>query len=288
MTATPGLRSLTIGAAGVTVASGVALAGGLAHRGGVAAVVVAVPLFSLGAMVVAPPVAYLQTARDGAPVPRGLRYATGASAILLAVVGLWLAIVCYRRGTWLGVGVGALVDVLGAWLAGRVLRGRRTASPAGDEDVPRYLVPSIAGCLVTIVMCAYLPAVIARGGDAGPSQASMTSILQNLVTVETRAFADSGHFTRHPDLRLTGGMVDLEIRLTAGGYQARIGHRALDEECVLYVGTVPLEPAVEPGEVACDAPRQGARHYVLMDTGVLAATLLLGIVGLGTALARRA
>jgi hypothetical protein len=281
MSATPpGLRALTIGAAGVTLASAAALVGGLAHMGGLAAIVVAVPLFSLGAMVVAPAVAYLHARRGGGPIPRGLRYATAASAILVAVLGLWLAIVFFQERSWLGVGIGALVDVLGAWLAGRVLSRSANLPPAPDPGVRRYLVPSIAGCAVTLIMSVYLPAVIARGsGGTGSYQASMRSDLNSLLAAEDVAHADSGHFTLHPDLRPTDDAANLEIRLTADGYQARIGHRALDDVCVMYVGTIPIEPARNPGAVTCTG-RSETQRYVLADIGVLAGTLLLGLIGL--------
>jgi len=285
----PGLRSLTLGAAGVTLASLAALVGGLTRMGALAAAVVTVPLFSLGAMVVAPAVAYLQTLPGGDPVPRGLRYTTAASAILLALLGLWLAIVFFQERSWAGVGIGALVDVLGAWLAGRVLSRSATTPPAADPGVRPYLVPSIAGCAVTVVMCAYLPAVIARGpGGTSPYQATLKSTLRDLATVEDVAFADSGHFTFHPALRSSDPATTLEIRLTPDGYQARIGHRTLDEACVLYGGTVPIEPAETPGAIACMGPGEGARRHVVLDAGVLTGTFLLGLTGLVSARAGRA
>src|SRR5437899_11928438 len=84
--------------------------------------------------------------------------------------------------------------------------------------------------------------------------ASMKSDLRNLVTAEEAYFADSTHFTTNlgTSFATTSNVTGPEIKITATGWTAKVGHTTTIYTCAIFVGQTPLPPATIEGTPACD------------------------------------
>jgi len=90
--------------------------------------------------------------------------------------------------------------------------------------------------------------------------ASMKSDLRNLVTAEEAYFADSVKYTANLGALYvtTTGVTGPWITLTRDGYTAWVGSEHTSKTCAIYIGAVPLPPAVREGEPRCREGRPGA------------------------------
>jgi len=91
--------------------------------------------------------------------------------------------------------------------------------------------------------------------------ASMKSDLRNLVTAEEAYFADSVKYTTNLGTlyMTTTGVTGPSITLTRDGYTAWVGSEHTSKTCAIYVGAMPLPPAVREGEPRCREGPSGAR-----------------------------
>ena len=82
----------------------------------------------------------------------------------------------------------------------------------------------------------------------------MKSDLRNLVTAEEAYFADSTHFTTNlgTSFATTSNVTGPEIKITATGWTAKVGHTTTIYTCAIFVGQTPLPPATIEGTPACD------------------------------------
>lgn len=83
---------------------------------------------------------------------------------------------------------------------------------------------------------------------------SMKADLESLIRAQEANFADSGAYTTSFPISaytVSSGTIGPTITLTKDGWCGSVGHKLTTRTCAVYVGSVPLAPAVEEGVPRC-------------------------------------
>ena len=134
--------------------------------------------------------------------------------------------------------------------------------PEGDDSIRTFTVRmERAGGVWRVVGIEHLAEQLQQAQESGLEgayAASMKSDLRNLVTAEEAYFADSVKYTTNLGSMYitTTGVTGPTITLTRDGWTAWVASTHTTTTCAIFVGAVPLAPAVREREPRCS---QGAR-----------------------------
>ena len=147
---------------------------------------------------------------------------------------------------------GLALTAAGGWTVAQAIALPRVASAGGVAQVVAHTGMVLAAALFAALALGAVPKF--EGTKERAYLASMKSDLRNLVTAEEAYFADSTRFTTNlgTSFATTSNVTGPEIKLTATGWTAKVGHTTTIYTCAIFVGQTPLPPATIEGHPACD------------------------------------
>jgi hypothetical protein len=90
----------------------------------------------------------------------------------------------------------------------------------------------------------------------------MRTDLHNLVAIEEKAAADSGHFTANPVHTRSPGISNPEITLVPNGWTAQVKPSVTARYCTIFIGDTPLPPARLEGEPRCTKAELNVKEII--------------------------
>jgi len=147
---------------------------------------------------------------------------------------------------------GLALTAAGGWTVAQAIALPRVAPAGGVAQVVAHTGMVLAAALFAALVLGAIPKF--EGTKERAYLASMKSDLRNLVTAEEAYFADSTRFTTNlgTSFATTSNVTGPEIKLTATGWTAKVGHTTTIYTCAIFVGQTPLPPATIEGHPACD------------------------------------
>ena len=123
----------------------------------------------------------------------------------------------------------------GGWTVAQAVGLPRVAPAGGVAQVVAHTGMVLAAALFAALALGAVPKF--EGTKERAYLASMKSDLRNLVTAEEAYFADSTHFTTNlgTSFATTSNVTGPEIKITATGWTAKVGHTTTIYTCAIFV-----------------------------------------------------
>lgn len=214
-------------------------------------------------------------------LPQALRQSAASSAIIFILIGALIAWASSirPRDTLIGIAMiafGTLVLVRARW------GGHDWDASSAESSIYRRFV-AVGAAAVLLVMVQIVFEKTRWHPHHSQAQMTMTSDLRNLLIAEEGLHSDSGRYATVLEPRLfqpSASVIGPAINLTSDGWTARARHEGTPMECVIFIGSTPIAPAVREGEPACTPDVHAPRKPVWPDAALYA---LGALVALGAA-----